>query len=312
MFLCTNILNPQKRNTSLKVSAGHDVTVTKNDTINFIGIFTSNVDIEIFNWYILRYTTNTTNTGNTNYTTNTTRQSISRTQQLQCIAPDSACTLSFVFRVKTVDNVVKEDTVIAYVVPDTVLNVNAGQDQTVLVDLPVVLRATYIGDNIINTFWKIGPDNFIPASPETSFTAPENPLLLPCIFKVTTSDNREAKDTVNMNVISIDSLRVVANAGNDTITIAGSQLTLHGTCKGKNITHTFWKIGDSDFTPAPLDTTITLPDTAMSLICILKVQDLDLKEAVDPVIVTVVDTNTAYAHVDNDTVKTGFRIVLEE
>ncbi|MGD9201302.1 MAG: hypothetical protein PVI26_07050, partial [Chitinispirillia bacterium] len=52
LFLCTNIVNPQKK-TALKVSAGEDITVTKNDTIKLSGIFKSTADVEIFSWYII-------------------------------------------------------------------------------------------------------------------------------------------------------------------------------------------------------------------------------------------------------------------
>jgi hypothetical protein len=272
-------VNPQKK-TALKVSAGEDITVTKNDTIKLSGIFKSTADVELFSWYIIG---------------DTSRQIRANTQQFQYITPDSACTLSFIFMVRTVNDLIAEDTVIAYVIQDTIPTVNAGQDQTVLVDLPVVLRATYSADSIIAMFWKIGSNNFIPSLPETSFIAPKDPLLLPCIFKVITSDDREAVDTVNINVISLDHLPVIVNAGNDTSAVAGSRMTLHGTYEGKNITHTFWKIGSGPFIKSPPEITIEVPDTAMSLICIFMVQDIKRKEALDTAIVTVIDTNAIHA-----------------
>ena len=370
MFMCTNLLDPP--NTTLEVSAGDDIAVTINDTISLSGTYTSSATVEKFNWYI---------------TGGTTRLLVANTQLFQYIAPDSVCTLSFIFQAITANNTVDEDTVIAYIVPDTVLTVNAGQDQTVLAYYPVVLRATYTGDNIIGSFWKIGSNSFIPASPETSFVAPSTQLLIPCIFKVKTSDNREAADTVTINVITLDSMGVVAKAGNDTSVVAGSQLTLHGAYIGKNITQTywniagtafipasldttitlpdtpttipcvlkvtkaslealdtvmvtvrskiplsarafedtsvlagstlkingsytgdvvrtFWKIGNGTFIPASPETTITVPDTATSLMCIFKVQDLQLKEAVDTAIITVIDTSSVHAHVGNDTTVT--------
>jgi len=269
IFLCTNnSIDTEKIN--LEVFAGNDTTVIKKDTISLSGRYVSTATVLTFNWYLLN--------GTTEFILNSSLQT-------QYTAPDSVCTLSFIFEAQ-VSNVIDRDTINISVVSDTTLIVNAGVDQTVLKKLPVVLHGTYITDSAVGTYWKIGTNNFAPASPETTIIAPDTTLLLPCIFRVINSDNKESEDTVFINVISLDSLTIVVNAGADTSIIVGSQLKLNGTYTGTSLAQKFWKIGNNDFILASLDTTITLPDTPTVFKCILKVKN-DYSEDLDTVNINV-------------------------
>ena len=100
------------------------------------------------------------------------------------------------------------------------------------------------------------------------------------IVRVTDDDGKTARDTVNVVVLQDVP---TANAGNDTVGLPGTFLTLHGTAQQQfgAILKWEWQIGRiGTFAESRPDTTVVMQDSA-KVTCVLRVTDDDGNTAID-------------------------------
>jgi uncharacterized protein (TIGR02145 family) len=163
---------------------------------------------------------------------------------------------------------------------NTIPRVDAGNDTLVGIGDSVILHASAsdtLGGTIEFCEWKIGEVGMWKkrALGDTVLSAPSTALSLVCSVRVADNDGNMAYDAI---AVTVETRAPVAVAAGDTAVFVNEQVHLYGSDSydETKIVDYSWKIGDGSWVSVSTgDTTITVPGTAQTLVCSLRVTDDD-------------------------------------
>jgi hypothetical protein len=265
-FFCTrtnNIEGEQIDSEPASVFAGNDTTVFVLDTLMLRGSVLSEHTIRQHRW--LKKRTLGSFSGSDSV--------IAYADTVQIIGPAEPCSLTYVYRVYTMANVQSSDTMIVYVINDTLFYADGGPDQTVLLNDTIHLSGSYGGIfSITSVKWQQDTSGTEFPTKELSIPMTTAPVSLLYRFIVTNTKGMTAIDTVFCNAVP-DSSYLEVDAGNDIIAQPNTTVTVHGRYMGLGITDIWWSVNNEPFVKSQDTITVTVASDDNMIPCIFKVQN---------------------------------------